>query len=149
MNYRIPAVKLSMVRDGSVLAERRTVTSSAGAAAIIRMMIGGNDREEFVALLLDAKHKVVAVHSVAVGSLTMAIVHPREVFKAAIVANASAVIVAHNHPSGDPMPSAEDHELTKRLVAAGKLIGIAVLDHVVIGDEGRMYSFADQGALDI
>jgi DNA repair protein RadC len=147
MDYRIPAVKLSMVRDGAVMADRKVVTDSKGAVGIVRAMIGGNDREEFVALLLDAKHKVVAVHSVAVGSLTMAIVHPREVFKAAIMANASAVIVAHNHPSGDPTPSQEDRQLTARLVAAGELIGITVLDHVIVGEGERFYSFADSGTM--
>lgn len=147
MDYRIPAVKLSMVRDGAVLSDRKAVTNSADAVAIARAMIGGNDREEFVAMLLDAKCKVVAVHSVSVGSLSQAIVHPREVFKAAIVSNAAAMIVAHNHPSGDPTPSQEDRALTARLVAAGELIGIAVLDHVVIGEEGRSYSFADSGTL--
>jgi DNA repair protein RadC len=80
---------------------------------------------------------------VAIGSLTAALVHAREVFKPAVLANAAAVILAHNHPSGDPEPSREDRELTERLVKAGRLLGITVLDHVIVGEE-RFYSFADQ-----
>lgn len=147
MSYRIPAVKLSMIRDGSVLAERNVITQSAQAATLCRSIIGQNDREELLALLLDAKHKVSAVHSVSVGSLTLSIVHPREVFKMAIISNAAAMIIAHNHPSGDPTPSQEDRQLTTRLKECGELIGISVLDHLVIGEGERYYSFADNGTL--
>ena len=146
-SYRIPAVRLSMVRDGSVLAERNVITQSAQAATLCRLIIGQNDREELLALLLDAKHKVSAVHSVSVGSLTFSIVHPREAFKAAILSNAAALIIAHNHPSGDPTPSREDRELTAPLKECGVLLGIHILDHVVLGDGERYYSFADQGQL--
>lgn len=147
MNYRIPMIKLSVVRDGSIVSDWRGMTTSSDAATIVRLMLDSNDREEMVALMLDAKHRVVAVHSVAVGSLSMCIIHPREVFKAAIVSNAAALIIAHNHPSGDPTPSREDHELTKRLREAGALLGITILDHIVIGEECRYYSFADSGTL--
>jgi len=101
------------------------------------------DRERFVVVLLDGKNRVLGFHVVSVGSLTAALVHPREVFKAAILANAAAVILAHNHPSGDPSPSAEDRALTARLRQAGELIGIRVLDHVVIGD-GSYTSLAER-----
>ena len=104
------------------------------------------DREEFRVLLLNAKHKVMGVHTVSIGSLTVSIVHPREVYKAAILANAAAIIGIHNHPSGNPDPSPEDHALTKRLGEAGDLLGITLLDHVIIG-ENTHYSFADQGQL--
>ena len=78
------------------------------------------------------------------GSLTAALVHPREVFKAAILSNAAALILVHNHPSGDPTPSAEDRAITERLRQVGELVGIRVLDHVVIGDEGQFVSLAEQ-----
>ena len=104
------------------------------------------DREEFRVLLLNAKHRVMGVHTVSIGSLTVSIVHPREVYKAAILANAAAIIGIHNHPSGNPDPSPEDHALTKRLAEAGTLLGITLLDHVIIG-ENTHYSFADQGNL--
>ena len=84
---------------------------------------------------------------VAIGSLTAALVHPREVFKPAILSNAAAVVLAHCHPSGDPTPSAEDLALTKRLCEAGDLLGIRVLDHLVLGHEGAYRSLADEGQL--
>jgi DNA repair protein RadC len=102
--------------------------------------------EIFAAVLLDAKHSVIREVTVSEGSLTLSIVHPREVFLPAVRASAAAVIFLHNHPSGDPTPSAEDRVLTARLVSAGHLLGIPVLDHLIVGD-GRYVSFADQGWL--
>lgn len=102
------------------------------------------DREEFIAVLLDGKGRVMGFNTVSVGSLTASLVHPREVFKAAIIANAATLILVHNHPSGDPEPSAEDVALTRRLKEAGDLLGIRILDHVVIGDD-RYVSFVDTG----
>jgi DNA repair protein RadC len=100
--------------------------------------------ELFKAVLLDAKHRVIRDLTVSEGSLTVSIVHPREVFNLAVRESAAAVIFVHNHPSGDPQPSEEDHALTGRLSAAGEILGIRVLDHIVIGD-GTYVSFADQG----
>jgi DNA repair protein RadC len=103
-------------------------------------IFAGADREEFVVVLLDAKHRPIGVNTVSIGSLTASIVHPREVFKPAIAGSSAALLLAHNHPSGDPAPSAEDVELTKRLREAGELLGIRVVDHVILGDS-RHYSF--------
>lgn len=100
-------------------------------------------REVFKIILLDAKHTIIRDATVSEGSLTLSIVHPREVFSLAIREAAAAVIFLHNHPSGDPQPSSEDRNLTTRLVAAGELLGIQVLDHLIVGD-GRYISFADQ-----
>jgi DNA repair protein RadC len=102
--------------------------------------------EVFKAVLLDAKHAILRDVTVSEGSLTLSIVHPREVFSLAVRESAAAVIFLHNHPSGDPQPSPEDRALTTRLVAAGNLLGIPVLDHLIIGD-GRYVSFADRGWL--
>lgn len=102
--------------------------------------------EVFKIVLLDAKHAIVREATVSEGSLTVSIVHPREVFNLAVRESAAAVIFVHNHPSGDPSPSEEDRTLTARLVAAGELLGIQVLDHLIIGD-GRYTSFADNGWL--
>lgn len=90
--------------------------------------------EEFWVLFLNTKNKITGVEMISKGSLNSAIVHPREVFKSAILHNSAAVIFAHNHPSGDPAPSQEDIRLTTRLVDGGRLLGIEVLDHLVIGD---------------
>jgi DNA repair protein RadC len=102
--------------------------------------------EIFKVVLLDAKHAIMRDATVSEGSLTLSIVHPREVFTLAVRESAAAVIFLHNHPSGDPTPSQEDRVLTARLVSAGEVLGIRVLDHLVIGD-GRYVSFADQGWL--
>lgn len=101
-------------------------------------------REVFKVVLLDAKHTVLREMTVSEGSLTLSIVHPREVFNLAVRESAAAVIFLHNHPSGDPSPSQEDRVLTARLVSAGDLLGIRVLDHIIVGD-GRYVSFADHG----
>lgn len=91
-------------------------------------------KEKFLILLLNTKNEVLHTEEISVGSLNASIVHPREVFLAAIKKSCSAIILAHNHPSGDPAPSKEDIQITKRLIEAGKIIGISVLDHVIIGD---------------
>ena len=100
------------------------------------------DREAFCALLLNARHLVIAFHVISIGSLNSATVHPREVFRPAIAAGAAAMVVAHHHPSGDVSPSPEDRKITERLIAAGELLGIQVLDHVIVTLQ-RHYSFSD------
>lgn len=95
-------------------------------------------REHFVVILLNARHEVELVETVSVGSLNASIVHPREVFKPALLQSAASVVLVHNHPSGDPEPSEEDLSITKRLVEAGELLGIGVLDHVIIARRGTV-----------
>jgi DNA repair protein RadC len=102
--------------------------------------------EQFRALILDGKHRIVGDVLVSQGTLTASPVHPREVFHAAIRAKGAAVVLMHNHPSGDPSPSADDLEITRRLVQVGDLVGIRVLDHVIVG-KGTFCSFADRGLL--
>ena len=104
-------------------------------------------QESFTVILLDSKNRYVREETVALGSLNQSIVHPREVFRPAIQGAAASVILVHNHPSGDPSPSDEDVRVTERLVEAGKLLGIRVLDHIIVG-EGRYFSFFDQRRLD-
>jgi len=106
------------------------------------------EQEQFMVILLNAKNHVLDVESiVSKGTQTSTLVHPREIFKPAIRRSAHAIILAHNHPSGDPTPSREDREITRRLIEAGKLIGIEVLDHLVIGD-GRYVSFRERKLAD-
>lgn len=144
--YRIQVVRLQMVREASLKTYARTIGTPAEAAELVRPLLAGADREHFLVLCLDTKNRVNAVHTVSVGTLNSSAVHPREVFKAAILANAAAVILAHNHPSGDPTPSREDRETTARLVECGKILGIEVLDHVVLG-EGRFCSLRQAGLM--
>ena len=107
----------------------------------------GNGRvEQFGVLLLDTKHRVLRCTVLSVGTLDASIVHPREVFREAVSGGAAAIVVFHNHPSGDPEPSTDDTRLTERLLAAGVLMGISVLDHVILGD-ARYFSYREKGSI--
>ena len=143
----VPIYKISLVREGRVACYEQQIRSSANASTILQTYLADVDREHFVVLLLNQKNRVIGIHTVSVGSLTASVVHPRETFKVAILANAAAIICGHNHPSGDCQPSKEDRAITTRLVEGGKLLGISVLDHVIIGDENKYFSFADEGLL--
>jgi DNA repair protein RadC len=105
-------------------------------AAALRDELGALDREQFCVLHLDVRHRLISREVVSIGHLSSALVHPREVFKAAILANAASVALVHNHPSGDAEPSKEDLDITRRLVRAGELLGIPVLDHVIVTSSG-------------
>lgn len=104
------------------------------------------DREHFFMITLDSKNRTIGYHTISIGSLSTSVVHPRECLKAALLDSAAAVIFMHNHPSGDPAPSCEDRECTKRLTSASQILGIRVLDHIIFG-ETDYYSFADAGML--
>lgn len=104
----------------------------------------GADREHFLALYLDTRHRLTAVETVSIGSLNASLVHPREVFRPAVGMTAAAVIVAHNHPSGCPEPSRDDLDLTARLSGCGRLLGIELLDHLIVGGE-QVYSIRQHG----
>jgi DNA repair protein RadC len=144
----LPIYRVTLVREGQLPSYEQRIRSSRDASRLLATYLAGVDREHFVVLLLDQKNQVIGFHTVSMGSLTASIVHPREVFKAAILANAAAMICGHNHPSGDVQPSREDRAITLRLVDAGKLLGISVVDHIIIGGDGRYFSFADEGLLD-
>ncbi|MBQ7317432.1 MAG: DNA repair protein RadC [Phascolarctobacterium sp.] len=103
-------------------------------------------KEQFVVVLLNGRNKVIGTELVSEGSLSNSIVHPREVFAPALLKHAAAVMVAHNHPSGDPKPSNEDRDITSMLVRSGKVLGVPLLDHLIIGD-GTYYSFLEHEAL--
>lgn len=111
----------------------QTIEGPEDVAALLERF--RNDKQErFIAILLDAKHNIMREVTVHVGTASMSIVSPRDVFRAAVREGAAAIVVAHNHPSGDPTPSAEDIDVTERLVQAGRLLDVPVLDHVVLGD---------------
>jgi DNA repair protein RadC len=115
------------------------------ATYLIRQGYADRDREAFIVLLLDVKHRVIAEEVVTIGILDGSLIHPREVFKAAVAGSAAGIVLAHNHPSGDPKPSGEDLATTKRLVEAGKILGIPVVDHVIVGSTGAHFSFREGG----
>ncbi|NMB46216.1 MAG: DNA repair protein RadC [Firmicutes bacterium] len=120
------------------------VRSPQDAANLMMEQLRYLDREVMRLIILDTKHQVIASPTISVGTLNASMVHPREVFKECIRRSAATVIVVHNHPSGDPSPSTEDIEVTKRLCRAGKILGIDVLDHIIIGDN-RFVSMKEEG----
>jgi len=103
-------------------------------------------QEVFGILILNTKHKIVAVHEISRGTLNSSMVHPREVFKPAVLHNAAAIVCFHNHPSGDPEPSQDDIDFTKRLARAGEIMGIRILDHIIVGDD-RYVPLKDRGVM--
>ena len=146
--YRVPIYRVMLVREASTALAQPQLRSSRDAAVLFRQHLGAVDREHFLVAMLDQKNKVIGINTVSMGSLTASVVHPREVMKPAILSNAAALLCCHNHPSGSPQPSREDRALTKRLVDVGKLLGIALLDHLILGDGTDLYfSFADEGLL--
>jgi DNA repair protein RadC len=142
--YGVPRYRVTLVRENRAVPPSAPLTTSVTAAAILRPLFAGLDREQFLVCGLDAKHSIIGVNIVSIGSLTLAIVHPREVFKPLILMNAVAWICGHNHPSGDVAPSQEDRVLTSRLKQGADLLGITLLDHLILTD-AHCYSFADQG----
>ena len=144
----IDVVTIQMVHERQLMYGGVRLTSPGQAADAFKALVGDPDREIFCVLILDGKNRITSIHQVSQGSLNQSIVHPRETFKAAILANAAAIILAHNHPSGDTTPSREDKEITQRLKEAGELLGIRVLDHVIIDTETSNYlSFCDSGLI--
>jgi len=121
-----------------------TMSSPNQSAAFLRMRLAHLPREEFHAVWLDNRHRVLAIESVAHGTIDSATIHPREVVKAALRWNASAVVFAHNHPSGEPEPSAADRAITRQLKEALTLVDVRVLDHIVVGNQGTV-SLAQRG----
>jgi DNA repair protein RadC len=110
--------------------------SPVAAARFVRLLLANDAREHFVAILLDGRHRPIAYQVVSIGTATSSLVHPREVFQTAVGLGAVAIVLAHSHPSGDPTPSSEDREVTARLVRAGEILGIRILDHVVVAERG-------------
>ncbi len=130
----LAAIELGRRTLARVPRERVQVTTPRQVAAYLMPEFGTCAVEQFGVLILDSKHRVLKTRLLSVGSLDASVVHPREVFRAAVLGGAAAVVLFHNHPSGDPTPSREDCELTRRLIAAGELMGIDVLDHVILAD---------------
>jgi DNA repair protein RadC len=141
---RINFYTLKMIKEDSVPYETPIIKSPAEVyrAATQLLALHEEPEEHFCIFCLNTKNKIVGVHTISIGSLNASIVHPREVFKAAMLNNAAAIICIHNHPSGDPEPSRVDIETTHRLVNAGNILGIDVLDHIIIGD-GRYISLKE------
>jgi DNA repair protein RadC len=133
------ALELSKRLEGDAGEKQKPVVKSPeDVVNIVKSQLKGKKKEHFLVLCLDTRNRVINCRPVSIGSLDTSIVHPREVFKEAVSSSAASVIFVHNHPSGDPEPSKEDVELTKRLVKAGEIIGIDVLDHIVVCDRSYL-----------
>ena len=140
---RMNIVSIKMVREATMLYDIRKITSPTDAVEIGKRFLEDSDREQLLVCCLDTKNQPVALNVVSVGSINSSIVHPREVFKAAILSNAASIILYHNHPSGDPTPSKEDINITNRLKECGKLMGVELIDHIIIGSDGNYCSLKE------
>ena len=112
----------------------------------VRSTITDKAKEHFKLILLNSRNRIISISTISIGTLTTSLVHPREVFKEALAHSAASVILAHNHPSGDPEPSEDDLKITKKLVESGKILGIEVIDHIIIG-KNSFYSFREKGLI--
>ena len=143
----VPLYTTRLVRERTfTFPTRDQVRSPADAAVVLAEYFSDRDREEFVVAFLDTANTLTGLHVASVGGLAASIVEPRQVFKAAVLANAAAVLLAHNHPSGNPEPSREDVAVTRQLVEAGKVMGVPVHDHLILTDHGHT-SLAERGLM--
>jgi DNA repair protein RadC len=143
----IQRISTHLIRE-AVATEMDSVSTPDDVAKLVRDMFGFDhlDREQFVAIALNTKNRIVGAWVVSVGSLNASIVHPRELFKPAVMLSAASMVIAHNHPSGDPTPSGADIQLTRRIAKGGDVLGIELLDHVVVGDDS-IASLRDLGLM--
>lgn len=142
----VGAIELGRRTLAHAPSERLRLNAPRDVAAYLMPRFGSRGVEQFGIVLLDSKHRVIRTSVLAVGTLNSSIVEPRDVFREATIGGAAAIVIFHSHPSGDPTPSPEDVDLTRRLAAAGVLMGIDVVDHVVLGDV-RYVSFKETGRL--
>lgn len=139
MTYAIRRLRLSVVAEGRGVRGLERIEVPDAAVKAFKALCPNEDKEVLAVLLLDAKHAPLGVNVVSIGTLSASLVHPREVFRTAIVAGAAAVCLGHNHPSGDTAPSREDDETTRRVSEAGRILGIPVIDHVIYDWNSEAY----------
>lgn len=151
LRRRINVFTVKLVKESGKLYELDTkiVRGPRDGADIIKTVLNTDElpNEHFIMLSLSSKNEVIGFHTIFVGTLNASIVHPREIFQQALLNNAASIIVAHNHPSGDPTPSQEDISITRRLVEAGKILGIELLDHLILGHGDKFVSLKEKGYL--
>ncbi len=137
------ALELGRRVDSAHIIEETTVSSSEAAAVVFSRYLRDANKEQFYVMLLNVKNKLISVECLSIGTLNASVAEPRDVFQLAFLKNAAAVLLAHNHPSGDPTPSKEDVRVTERMNKVGEALGIPVLDHIIVG-AGNFYSFTDK-----
>jgi DNA repair protein RadC len=146
LGNRIPCVEVIMVKEVSVSNEVYRSYEEVANSELVEKELKYSDREKFICLHLNSKNRLISYEVVSIGSINMSVVHPREVFKGAILSNATCIICLHNHSSGDPTPSEEDIGITERLNKAGNILGIKVLDHIIISKEAS-FSFSESSLI--
>lgn len=132
---RISIVSIKMVREASVLYDIRKIASPKDCIELGKKFLDDADREQLIVCCVDTKNQPTAINIVSIGSLNSSIVHPREVFKPAILSNSASIMLFHNHPSGDPAPSRDDISITERIKESGRMLGIELIDHIIIGND--------------
>lgn len=151
MEKRINIYSVKLIKEKSELYELDDIVIIDPQIAndVIKKVLDINNStvEKFGIITLTVKNKIAGIHIISIGNLNNSIVHPREVFQQAILNNANAVVLFHNHPSGDPTESIEDVETTKRLIKAGDILGIKVIDHIIVGEENKYVSFKAKGIM--
>jgi DNA repair protein RadC len=140
--YRVSLIKEHTIPYGT----HSLILTPVQVYELIKEYLQDTDREHFVAIFLDSRSEVIGINTVSIGTLTESLVHPREVFKAAILANAASVIVVHNHPTGEAHASEADMSVTTKLKESGRILGIPIEDHVVLGEK-TFFSFREEGLL--
>lgn len=141
----IQVVKLKMVKEQVSLPVEK-ISFPQDVSEVLKWYIGDSDRENMVVISLDARLQITCIHTASIGTVSETVVHPREIFKVAILTNASSIIIGHNHPAGSLMPSNADIEATKRIAEAGKVLGISLLDHIIVTDSDYI-SLKEKGYL--
>lgn len=143
---RLNVVSLKMVKEGTFPYRTNVIRSPKDVFDLASEFIGYCDREHAILICLSTKNTVLALETVAIGSLSAALMHPREIFKTAIVCNSASIILAHSHPSFDPTPSFEDLQITQKIKECGELLSIALLDHVIVGGDNH-HSMKEHGQI--
>lgn len=146
MAKRIDIVRCKMVKESSVKYEKRVIASPFDGYMIVKDFLEDLDREQLMLLCLNTKNEPTNLSVISIGTLNSSLMHPREVFKIAILSNASKIMLAHNHPSGTSNPSLEDRLMTERIKDCGKMMGIELLDHIIVGDN-TYYSFKENNSI--
>lgn len=144
---KVQIIHLQIIKDTEITYGKMKMESPKEAASLAKMFLGDVDRECIVVCATDTKMKPVHIQLVGMGAINHCPVSIPELFKAALLSNAANILLFHNHPSGDVTPSEEDIQLTKRVVEAGKLLGIPLLDHIILGEENHFYSFRESGRI--
>lgn len=144
--YRMSIVSLRLVREKTFAYPQRQFSNARQTYEFLREVIADRDREIVVVLCLDTKNRLTCLNEAFAGTVNQSFANPREIFKVALLSNALNVILAHNHPSGDPAPSSDDERITQTVRQAGETLGIRLLDHIIVGN-GSFYSFAEENRL--